>query len=208
MMVADRHAARHAPTFRRSPLFPVPAGTRALSQTSNVIMQREGVEIASFSLPSLQGALALKGAAFLVDQRDHMRHVEDGIVLLSCIQEVSEIREGLAKRSRKRIRSLLKETSENRRVWRTLPSDVQLRAREVLGDMSRAFDVTGTDNSWTQAAQQDLSLRSPKLPVSGQSRRGDRGLGNTAGGGNKGSFAPHLRTEADGSALGSSPHRD
>ncbi|GAA1320360.1 hypothetical protein ACFSWE_05020 [Leucobacter albus] len=149
VMVADRYAASRSPTHDRRQLLGVPGGTRALSNTSNVTLRdHAGVDVARFSLPSLKGAFVLKGAAYLVDQRDRDRHVEDGITLLACVSHVQEIREGLTFQSRRRIRALLRAIASSRESWLSLEPDTQARARLNLPEMEAAFDVSGTDNSW------------------------------------------------------------
>lgn len=151
VMVSDRFAATRRPAYLRRPLFGVPGGTRTLSRTVNVVLRdQEGNEAATFSLPSLQGAFVLKGAAQLVDQRDRERHTEDGIALLACVNGVDEIREGLTRRSRRRIRALLHAVAANREAWVVHDPATQVRARSNLSTMESAFDVTGTDNSWAQ----------------------------------------------------------
>lgn len=151
VMISDRFAATRRPTYLRRPLFGVPAGTRALSNTLNIILRyQDGSEAGSFSLPSLQGAFALKGAAQLVDQRGRERHTEDGITLLACVTDVREIRDGLTLQSRRRIRALLRAIAANREAWVIQDPGTQARARANLVAMESAFDVTGTDNSWTQ----------------------------------------------------------
>lgn len=151
VMVSDRFSATRRPAYLRRPLFGVPGGTRALSSTVNVTLRdQEGNETASFSLPSLQGAFTLKGAAQLVDQRDPERHTEDGITLLACVSNVDEIREGLTLRSRRRVRTLLRAIAANREAWVMHDPATQARARGNLTAMESAFDVTGTDNSWVQ----------------------------------------------------------
>ena len=151
VMIADRAAATRQPSFLRRPLFGVPGGTRALSQTANVVLRnQDGSEAGSFSLPSVQGALVLKGAAQLVDTRDQDRHTEDGIVLLACVSDVDEIRAGLSLRSRRRIRALLRAIARKREAWFAQDPETQARARANLSAMESAFDITGTDNSWQQ----------------------------------------------------------
>ncbi|KUF07734.1 hypothetical protein AUL38_07835 [Leucobacter sp. G161] len=153
VMAADRFVASRAPVYRRRPLLGIPGSTRALSRTLNITLRdANDAGVGTFSLPSLQGAFVLKGAACLVDHRDSARHVEDGITLLACVTDAREIRAGLTRRSRRRVRALLRAVALDREPWLTQSRDTQDRARINLGVMEAAFDVNGNDNSWVRGS--------------------------------------------------------
>ena len=83
-----------SPKFNGRPLFGVPGGTRALQQTMDVDLETS-TGFVRISLPSLRGALVLKGAAFLEDSRERDRHAEDGVLLLACLSDVTDVLVGL-----------------------------------------------------------------------------------------------------------------
>lgn len=134
VMCSDRHAAWMRPRFDGRPLFGVPGGSRALQQTINVDFQtRQGG--ARLIVPSIRGALVLKGAAYLEDSRDSGRHAEDAVVLLACATSPEETLAGLSQRSRRRVRALTKELSEHAGPWASHDAIVQALARESLEGM-------------------------------------------------------------------------
>lgn len=60
-------------------------------------------------IPSLRGALVLKGAAYLEDARGRTRHAEDAVMLMACMQTAP---------------------------WATHDGVVQALAREALGELA------------------------------------------------------------------------
>ncbi|WP_448810428.1 hypothetical protein [Agromyces bauzanensis] len=85
-------------------------------------------------IPSVRGALVLKGAAYREDSRDRIRHAEDGVMLLACLEDPRDVLPGLSQRSRGRIRSLLRALEQNA-PWATHEPVVQALARESFGEL-------------------------------------------------------------------------
>lgn len=134
VLCADRYASFRKPRYRGRPLFGVPGGTRALQRTIDLDI-RTNDDTVRMVVPALQGALVLKGAAFLEDSRDRTRHLEDGILLLACVIEVEEVVGGLSQRSRRRLRALTRGLSENEAPWAVHSSGVRALAQESLDEL-------------------------------------------------------------------------
>lgn len=133
-MCSDRQSIWKRSRFDGRPLFGIPGGTRALSQTIDVNV----VTSAGYSrlvLPSLRGALVLKGAAYLEDARDRGRHAEDAVALLACVTDATEVWSDLSQRSRRRLRALLKVVTEQDGPWLNHDAMVQALARESLAEL-------------------------------------------------------------------------
>ncbi|MCG6567706.1 hypothetical protein [Tessaracoccus sp. ZS01] len=77
LMIQDR---RRAVRFQRRTVLQVPASDSALKNT-NIFVLPSGSAI---RIPTLAGALALKGAACATASPNPIRHAQDGIVLLAC----------------------------------------------------------------------------------------------------------------------------
>lgn len=135
VMCADRFAIWRSPKFNGRPLFGVPGGTRALQQTMDVDLETS-TGFVRISLPSLRGALVLKGAAFLEDSRERDRHTEDGVMLLACLSDVTDVLVGLSQRSRRRIRALLNALDGRESPWAAHDPVVQSLARESWEDLA------------------------------------------------------------------------
>lgn len=131
VMCSDRYAAYRKPQYGGRPLFGVPGATRALKNTINVEASTGAVCI-KLVLPTLQGALILKGAALMEDHRAPARHAEDGVLLLACVENVDDISAGLSQRSRRRLRHLCTTLEGSPRAWDSHSRDVQSLARESL----------------------------------------------------------------------------
>lgn len=132
VMCSDRHSIWKRPRYGGRPLFGISGGTRALQQTIDVDVRTPN-DTVRLVIPSVRGALVLKGAAYREDSRERGRHVEDGVMLLACIEDPDEVLAGLSQRSRGRIRSLLRALEQNA-PWATHDPVVQALARE-------SFDV-------------------------------------------------------------------
>lgn len=131
VMCSDRYAAFRHPTFRGRPLFGIPGATRALKDTWNIDLTT-ATGTGQFVLPTIQGALVLKGAAYLEDSRSRARHLEDAILLFACIDDPESMLQGLSRVSRRRIRALITAASESSEPWVTHDLGVQALARENI----------------------------------------------------------------------------
>ena len=84
LMSSDRQSTWKHPRYDGRPLFGIPGGTLALQQTINVDVQTEvdnETDTIRLVVPTVRGALVLKGAAYLEDSRDRGRHADDAVVL-------------------------------------------------------------------------------------------------------------------------------
>lgn len=134
VMCSDRQLIWKRRRFGGRPLFGVPGGTRALQQTIDVDM-RTAEGIRRLVIPNVRGALVLKGAAYREDSRDPARHAEDGVMLLACLEDPSDVLAGLSQRSRGRIRSLVHALDQQAAPWASHDPVVQGLARESFEEL-------------------------------------------------------------------------
>jgi len=134
VMCSDRQSVWKRPRFGGRPLFGIPGGTRALKQTIDVDVIT-GTDTIRLVLPTLRGALVLKGAAYLEDARDRGRHAEDAVILLACLTDATEVWSDLSQLSRRRVRALVKALTEQNGPWANHDVVVQALARESLDEL-------------------------------------------------------------------------
>ncbi|BDZ63530.1 hypothetical protein [Agromyces mangrovi Wang et al. 2018] len=134
VMCSDRQAIWKRPRYSGRPLFGVSGGTRALQQTIDVDIETVDGTL-RLIVPSVRGALVLKGAAYRDDPRDRMRHAEDGVMLLACVDDPGDVLNGLSQRSRGRVRTLLRALDERATPWASQDPMVQALARESFDDL-------------------------------------------------------------------------
>jgi hypothetical protein len=134
VMCSDRQSIWRRPQFGGRPLFGIPGGTRALQQTINVDVLTD-VDTVRIVIPTLRGALVLKGAAYLEDSRDRGRHAEDAVVLLARMDDASDAWRGLSQQSRGRVRALARALSEQSAPWANHDPIVQALGRESLAEL-------------------------------------------------------------------------
>lgn len=135
VMCSDRHSIWKHPKFGGRPLFGIAGGTRALQQTIDLDVTTE-TDTVRLVIPTVRGALVMKGAAYLEDSRDRGRHAEDAVILLACTDDASETLGGLSPRSRRRLRALVTALTEQTAPWANHDAVVQSLARETLGDLA------------------------------------------------------------------------
>ncbi len=139
VMCSDRHAAQKKPTYQGRPLFPVSGATRALRETINVSVHAD--TDAELVVPTVRGALVLKGAAVMEDSRDRGRHAEDGVMLLACLADTNEVVPGLSTTSRQRLRALVRTLTEDHHPWSSHDRVVQSLARESLEELRQSLEI-------------------------------------------------------------------
>lgn len=140
VMCSDRQTIWRRPRYGGRPLFGIPGGTRALQQTMNIDMQT-ALDTVRLVIPTVRGALVLKGAAHLEDSRDRGRHAQDAVVLLACLEDADEALLGLSQRSRRRVRALVKALTEQTTPWATHNAVVQSLAREMPTELAGRLSV-------------------------------------------------------------------
>lgn len=140
VMCSDRHAISRRPRFDGRPLFGIAGGTRALRETVDVdVMTESG--LVRLVVPSVRGALVLKGAAYREDARDRERHADDAVMLLACVDDPGVVLEGLSTRSRGRIRALLAALAASRAPWVSHHQVVQSLAQESFAALCDELSV-------------------------------------------------------------------
>lgn len=140
VMCSDRQSIWRRHRYQGRPLFGISGGTRALQQTINVDVMT-GTDSVRLVIPTLRGALVLKGAAFLEDSRDRGRHAEDAVILLACMDDAGDALVGLSQQSRRRIRALVKVLSEQAAPWANHDAVVQALARESLDELAELLSA-------------------------------------------------------------------
>lgn len=139
VLCADRYVAKNKPAYLGRPLFGVAGGTRALKETINVDLSTGSGNVA-LVIPNIRGALVLKGAAYLEDSRDKMRHAEDAVVLLACLTETDHILDGFSSESRKRVTAMMAVLNESTLPWVNHTPQVQSLAKEILMALVKEVD--------------------------------------------------------------------
>lgn len=135
LMCSDRQSVWRRPRYNGRPLFGIPGGTRALQQTINVDVLTD-VDTVRLVIPTVRGALVLKGAAYLEDSRDRDRHAEDAVILLACMDDAGEALLGLSQQSRRRVRAIVKVLTEQTAPWANHDAVVQALGRETLAELA------------------------------------------------------------------------
>lgn len=119
VMVADHLPSRMEPRLGRRPAFPVPGGAQAIRRRDNYLLSFATGDTAEVGVPDSVGALVVKSAAFLADNRDRDRHLDDAAVLLASAGDVSQIHyTKLSATDRKRLTVLTQQLSDSsHRSW-------------------------------------------------------------------------------------------
>jgi hypothetical protein len=129
VMVADHAAPRAAQRLRGRPMFAVDGGTQALKRTMIYEIADDESEV-GFSVPDELGALVLKGAAHLVDNRDADRHLQDAAVLAACIHDHAAELRRLHGSDRHRIGHLAQELADPAHpAWLALAENDRIAGR-------------------------------------------------------------------------------
>jgi hypothetical protein len=116
----------------------VEAGHQAMGRLHIMRFVHAGTEF-DVPVPTLHGALVLKAAAHMVDQRDRDRHLLDAISLLACITDVEPIVGDLRGSDRKRLMHALTAFEEQPLVAAQAPTTTLLLARRTATDLHEAL---------------------------------------------------------------------
>lgn len=132
VMVADHLPSGMKPRLRARPAFAVDGGAQALNRRDTFVISSTSGTI-TIDAPDALGALIGKGAAFMVDQRDRGRHVEDAAVLLASIESVGALDLTLNANDRKRLRVLAIDLEDQLHpAWLALSESASARALRNL----------------------------------------------------------------------------
>ena len=132
VMVADHLPPKHVPKLKGHPVFQVPGATSALRKTVNCTIEIDGVPT-RLSLPTVLGALILKGAAFISDRNDTQRHLDDAAILASAIGNPIVERVDLTGSDPVRLERLSEALADPQHPsWLLVPEDRRARAHKAL----------------------------------------------------------------------------
>ncbi len=130
LMVADHLPRWLAPRFQQRPAFVADGGAQALNRLDRYEVSSPTARI-TLSVPDSLGALVAKAQAYLVDQRDRYRHMQDAAVLLAAMTPMRTLDFGsITKNDRRRLRPLVTELSNPAAdAWSLLHEDEADRGR-------------------------------------------------------------------------------
>jgi hypothetical protein len=132
VMVADHLPSGMKPRLRARPAFAVEGGAQALNRRDTFVISSTRGTI-TIDAPDVLGALIGKGAAFLVDQRDRGRHVEDAAVLLASVDSIGDLDLTLNTNDRKRLLALATDLKDGVHPgWLVLDEGVRTRGQRNL----------------------------------------------------------------------------
>ena len=113
IMVADHLPSRMRPRLAQRDAFAAPAGQQAIARRDTYTLTFNDGASVTLGVPDELGALVAKGAAYMVDQRDRGRHLDDAAVLFACVTDASELDyDGMSKNDRRRIRALVEQIGD------------------------------------------------------------------------------------------------
>lgn len=137
VLVADHAAPRVVEKLRGKEMMAIEGGTQALRRTVNARVQITPDRLTTVSVPSPFGALILKAAAYQTDSRDKERHLQDGALLLACIDDPYALRAEFAGSDRSRLTAIARALHDGAWAWRALPTgrraDGQVALRILTG---------------------------------------------------------------------------
>ncbi|MDR2197651.1 MAG: hypothetical protein LBO07_06795 [Coriobacteriales bacterium] len=141
--IVDVLIAEHLPTRKRSaakverwPMMEIPGGSQAIERRMLLVLSNAQTS-REICIPDLLGALILKSAAYMTDNRDNSRHLEDVALLASLITDhASELQRlhGSDIRRLKRVAIALEDI--NQPAWLKLPEGSRLTGQDTLRILS------------------------------------------------------------------------
>jgi len=142
VMVADHLPSGMTPRLRARPAFAVEGGAQALNRRDTFVVSSTSGTI-TIGAPDVLGALVGKGAAFMVDQRDRGRHLDDAAVLLASIDSISDLDLSLNASDRRRLRAVAQHLNDSTHAaWSSLRESDTARAQRNLGLLVSAGSLT------------------------------------------------------------------
>jgi hypothetical protein len=143
VMVPDHLPSGIRPRLDRKPALEAPGGRQAIDRRDVYTLEFRGGQLVTVGVPDEIGALVAKGAAFLIDQRDRDRHLDDAATLLASITDASELDYTRSSTNdRRRLRAIRERLSdETAPHWIDLDSDSRTRGRLNLTLVMRAMGV-------------------------------------------------------------------
>ena len=132
VVIADHPAPSVEEAMRHMKMVKIEGGTQALKRTANYRLKITSGEPTTISVPRPFGALILKVAAYKTDSRDPGRHLNDAAVLLACIEDPFEERNGFMGSDRSRLLFLQSHLADDQPAWRRMPREDARRGQQVL----------------------------------------------------------------------------
>lgn len=132
VVIADHSAPSVEEAMQRMEMVKIEGGTQALKRTAYYRLKITPGEPTTISVPQPFGALILKAAAYKTDSRDPGRHLNDAAVLLACIGDPFDERDGFAGSDRSRLLFLQNHLADDQPAWRRMPRKDARRAQQVL----------------------------------------------------------------------------
>ncbi|NUU08589.1 hypothetical protein [Leifsonia sp. C5G2] len=142
-MVPDHLPKNLTIRLQRKPALEVPAGQQALDRRELYQLTFNSGAVVTVGVPDEIGALVAKGAAYLTDQRDPGRHLEDAATLLASIEDASALDYSRStKNDRARLRAIKENlTDATAAPWVNLDDQARLRSRVNLELVMTAMGV-------------------------------------------------------------------
>jgi len=132
LLVADHLPSHVTPRLGGNRAMSIDGGAQALSRRLDVIISRHGHQT-SISIPDLLGALVLKSAAVVADNRDTLRHLKDAALLAAAITDHLAVRSELHGSDRRRLLRLAELLSDPYHpAWIGLPDELRVRGQDTL----------------------------------------------------------------------------
>ncbi len=142
VMVADHLPSGMKPRLRARPAFAVDGGAQALNRRDTFVISSTSGTI-TINAPDVLGALIGKGAAFMVDQRDRGRHVEDAAVLLASIDSIGDLNLKLNASDRRRLSAIYTDlVDDTHPAWLALDSETVRGGRRNLQLLALSAGIT------------------------------------------------------------------
>lgn len=132
VMVPDHLPGRHPLRLARRPALEAPSGQQAIDRRDLYRLAFASGKSVTIGVPDEIGALVAKGAAYVIDQRDRDRHLDDLATILASITDASELdytRSTPADKRRLRV-AKVHLADDTARHWVTL--DAEARARGLM----------------------------------------------------------------------------
>lgn len=115
------------------PMFEVEGGTQALRRTKTCELKSNSSESARITVPDELGALILKSAAHIADNRDRERHLQDAAVLAACITDHANELHRLGGSDRKRLRVVATVLADpTNPAWLALSPDLRVAGADTF----------------------------------------------------------------------------
>lgn len=133
VMVADHMPSHIRARLAGRPAFQAPAGQQAINRREIWQLEFSTEVTCTVGIPNILGALVAKGAAWIVDNRNPERHLQDAATLFAAVEDASAINYTLSTTDRRRLRALREQLADARHpAWALLSADERLLGQQNL----------------------------------------------------------------------------